>query len=62
MGLCRLPEAARILKEIRSFFDFRDYIEIHPVIIPHPGLEPQIDAFSVDRRRQHISKPVLNTR
>ena len=44
MNLDCLPERARVLREIRAFFDARGFTEVEtPVRIPAPAPEPHID-------------------
>ena len=44
MNLACLSERARVLREIRAFFDARDFTEVEtPVRIPAPAPEPHID-------------------
>jgi len=41
----QLRGRARVLRQVRSFFDTRDYVEIEPpILVPAPGLEPNIAA------------------
>jgi elongation factor P--(R)-beta-lysine ligase len=44
----RLRERARVLGEVRGFFDARGYVEVQtPIVVPSPGLDPHLDAFEV---------------
>jgi lysyl-tRNA synthetase class 2 len=44
----RLRERARVLAEIRGFFDARGFVEVQtPVMVPSPGLDLHLDAFEV---------------
>ena len=44
----RLHERARIVREVRAFFESRGYVEVEtPLAIPCPGLELHLDAFEV---------------
>ena len=44
----RLDERARIVREVRAFFESRGYVEVEtPLAIPCPGLELHLDAFEV---------------
>jgi lysyl-tRNA synthetase class 2 len=44
----RLDDRARIVREVRAFFESRGYIEVEtPLAIPCPGLELHLDAFEV---------------
>lgn len=44
----RLGERARLLREVRAFFDSRGYLEVEtPTAIPCPGLDLHLDAFEV---------------
>ena len=44
MNLACLPERARVLRQIRAFFDARGFTEVEtPVRIPAPAPEPHID-------------------
>jgi lysyl-tRNA synthetase class 2 len=43
----RSVQWARMLSEIRAFFDARDFIEMQtPTLVPSPGTEPFLDPFS----------------
>jgi lysyl-tRNA synthetase class 2 len=58
-----LRERARVLADVRRFFDARGYLEVQtPVAVPSPGLDLHLDAFEVtggDRgaRRWLITSP-----
>ena len=42
----KLGERARILREVRAFFESRDYLEVEtPIAVPCPGLDLHLDAF-----------------
>jgi len=42
----RLADRARVLREVRAFFDSRGYLEVEtPIAIPCPGLDLHLDAF-----------------
>jgi lysyl-tRNA synthetase class 2 len=44
----RLRERARVLAEVRRFFDARGFLEVDtPVLVPSPGLELHLEAFEV---------------
>jgi lysyl-tRNA synthetase class 2 len=44
----RLRERARVLAEVRRFFDARGFIEVQtPVMVPSPGLDVHLDAFEI---------------
>ena len=44
MNLACLPERARVLRQIRAFFDARGFMEVEtPVRISAPAPEPHID-------------------
>jgi lysyl-tRNA synthetase class 2 len=44
----RLRERARVLAEVRRFFDARGFVEVQtPVMVPSPGLDLHLDAFEV---------------
>jgi lysyl-tRNA synthetase class 2 len=44
----RLDERARVVREVRAFFESRGYVEVEtPLAIPCPGLELHLDAFEV---------------
>jgi lysyl-tRNA synthetase class 2 len=44
----RLRERARVLAEVRRFFDARGYLEVQtPIAVPSPGLDLHLDAFEV---------------
>jgi lysyl-tRNA synthetase class 2 len=44
----RLRERARVLAEVRRFFDTRGFVEVQtPVMVPSPGLDLHLDAFEV---------------
>ncbi len=44
----RLRERARVLADVRRFFDARGFIEVQtPVMVPSPGLDLHLDAFEV---------------
>jgi len=44
----RLRERARVLAEVRRFFDARGFLEVQtPVMVPSPGLDLHLDAFEV---------------
>ena len=43
-----LRERARVLAQVRAFFDGRDFLEVQtPVLVPSPGLDLHLDAFEV---------------
>jgi elongation factor P--(R)-beta-lysine ligase len=43
-----LRERARVLAQVRRFFDARGFLEVQtPSMVPSPGLEPHLDAFEV---------------
>jgi elongation factor P--(R)-beta-lysine ligase len=43
-----LRERARVLEQVRRFFDARGFSEVTtPVMVPSPGLDPHLDAFEV---------------
>jgi lysyl-tRNA synthetase class 2 len=47
-GQKRLAERARIVRDVRAFFDSRGYLEVEtPLAIPSPGLDLHLDAFEV---------------
>ena len=44
----RLVARARILRDVRAFFDSRGYLEVEtPLAIPCPGLDLHLDAFEI---------------
>jgi elongation factor P--(R)-beta-lysine ligase len=44
----RLRERARVLAQVRRFFDARGFLEVQtPVMVPSPGLDLHLDAFEV---------------
>lgn len=44
----RLGERARLVREVRAFFESRGYLEVEtPLAIPCPGLDLHLDAFEV---------------
>jgi elongation factor P--(R)-beta-lysine ligase len=44
----RLRERARVLAQVRAFFDARGYLEVQtPIVVPSPGLDLHLDAFEV---------------
>jgi elongation factor P--(R)-beta-lysine ligase len=44
----RLRERARIVADVRRFFDARGFVEVAtPVLVPSPGLDLHLDAFEV---------------
>ena len=44
----RLRERARVLRDVRTFFDARGFLEVQtPVVVPSPGLDLHLDAFEV---------------
>ncbi|MDB4933951.1 MAG: Translation elongation factor Lys34:lysine transferase [Labilithrix sp.] len=44
----RLRERARIVREVRAFFESRGYLEVEtPIAVPCPGLDLHLDAFEV---------------
>jgi len=44
----RLRERARVLGQVRGFFDARGYLEVQtPIVVPSPGLDLHLDAFEV---------------
>jgi elongation factor P--(R)-beta-lysine ligase len=44
----RLLERARLLAQVRRFFDARGFVEVQtPVMVPSPGLDVHLDAFEV---------------
>ena len=44
----RLRERARVLADVRRFFDARAFLEVDtPVMVPSPGLELHLDAFEI---------------
>jgi lysyl-tRNA synthetase class 2 len=44
----RLRERARVLADVRRFFDARGFLEVDtPVMVPSPGLELHLDAFEI---------------
>jgi elongation factor P--(R)-beta-lysine ligase len=44
----RLHERARLLRLVRAFFDGQAFLEVEtPLVVPSPGLDVQLDAFSV---------------
>jgi lysyl-tRNA synthetase class 2 len=46
--LKRLRERARVLADVRRFFDARGYLEVQtPIAVPSPGLDVHLDAFEV---------------
>ena len=53
--LANLQARARLLGELRRFFDERGFVEIEaPILVPSPGLELHLDAFAVkDAARTH---------
>lgn len=49
-----------IYKNIRRFFALRDYIEVEtPVVVPSPGIDPYIDAMSVEGGMYLATSPEL---
>ncbi len=44
----RLRERARVLRDVRGFFDARGFLEVQtPILVPSPGLDVHLDAFEV---------------
>jgi elongation factor P--(R)-beta-lysine ligase len=44
----RLRERARVLAQVRCFFEARGYLEVQtPILVPSPGLDLHLDAFEV---------------
>jgi len=44
----RLRERARVLRDVRRFFDARGFVEVEtPVMVPSPGLDLHLDAFEI---------------
>jgi lysyl-tRNA synthetase class 2 len=44
----RLRERARVLRDVRRFFDARGFVEVEtPAMVPSPGLDLHLDAFPV---------------
>jgi lysyl-tRNA synthetase class 2 len=44
----RLRERARMLAEVRAFFDARGFVEVQtPLMVPSPGLDVHLDAFEI---------------
>jgi lysyl-tRNA synthetase class 2 len=44
----RLRERARVLADVRRFFEARGYLEVQtPIAVPSPGLDLHLDAFEV---------------
>lgn len=53
-----LAKRARALSSLRSWFAARDYLEIEaPLLVPSPGLEVHLDAYSVDGAGFLITSP-----
>jgi lysyl-tRNA synthetase class 2 len=49
-----LERRAAILRQIRSFFDSRGFVEIEaPILVPSPGLEVHLDAFGLADERKN---------
>jgi lysyl-tRNA synthetase class 2 len=47
-----LERRARILAQIRAFFDARGFLEVEtPTLLPSPGLDPHLSAFEVETPR-----------
>lgn len=43
-----LRERARVIREVRGFFDARGFVEVQtPAMVPSPGLDLHLDAFEV---------------
>ena len=44
----KLRERALIVRQIRSFFEAREFLEVEtPILVPSPGLDVHLDAFEV---------------
>jgi elongation factor P--(R)-beta-lysine ligase len=44
----RLRERARVLADVRRFFEARGYLEVQtPIVVPSPGLDLHLDAFEL---------------
>ncbi|CAN5326383.1 EF-P lysine aminoacylase EpmA [soil metagenome] len=45
----KLVERARVLRDVRAFFDARDFLEVEtPTLVPSPGMDLHLDAFPVE--------------
>jgi lysyl-tRNA synthetase class 2 len=59
----KLARRAEILREIRAFFDEREFLEVEtPLAVPSPGMELHLDAFALEDdparpRRYLITSP-----
>jgi lysyl-tRNA synthetase class 2 len=43
----RLRERARVLAQVRTFFDARGFLEVEtPILVPSPGMDLHLDAFA----------------
>jgi lysyl-tRNA synthetase class 2 len=50
----------KIYQHIRLFFSKKDYVEVEtPVLVPCPGIDPHIDAISVERELYLATSPEL---
>ncbi len=67
-GTWKLPAGMReilekrhaIIKTIRCFFESRGYIEVEtPLMVPSPGFDPYIEAFSTDAQSYLATSPEL---
>jgi lysyl-tRNA synthetase class 2 len=53
-----LRERARVVRAVREFFHARDFLEVDtPALVPSPGMDLHLDAFSVERDRYLITSP-----
>jgi elongation factor P--(R)-beta-lysine ligase len=60
--LKRLRERARVVADVRRFFDARGFVEVQtPVMVPSPGLDLHLDAFEVRTAGDAGSTRWLNT-
>ena len=56
--LSRLHLRAKLLRAVRTFFESRDYLEIEtPLMVPSPGLDLHLNAFSAGHERWLITSP-----
>jgi lysyl-tRNA synthetase class 2 len=58
----RLRDRARVLANVRRFFDARGFIEVQtPVMVPSPGLDLHLDAFEVSGGDQGVPRWLITS-